>query len=293
MKLSTYLREDLQQRIQSGKNLPDKMTLESISKSYKVSLTTVRVAIEELVKTGYVIKQPNGRIIINPEVIGLHKEIKNIKPPKVQTDWDKVFILELMHKSLNKEAIYLREDVISTQYSIGRSIIRQSFNRFSGAGLLEHKPHRGWLVQPLNEEDVLAFIEIREILELKALDLAKDKLLKSDLEKMLIATKSSERLSRGHLDNQLHQYIIDKSGNKYIYDYFCQYVPQYYAALFDFATPETEVVAEMVQQHQRIIEYLIQEKWEKASDELSEHIQAQGPVLKNLLLQVNETTNSK
>lgn len=288
MKLSTYLREDLQQRIQSGINLPEKLTLESISKSYKVSMTTVRAAIEELIKAGYVIKQQNGRLIVNSEVIGLHKEIKDIKPPKVQTDWDNVFILEIMHKSLENEAVYLREDVISTQYNIGRSIIRQSFNRFSGAGLLEHKPHRGWLVHPLKEEDVLAFIEIRKILELKALDLAKHNLLKSDLEKMLITTKSSERTANGHLDNQLHQYIIDKSGNKYIYDYFCQFVPQYYSALFDFATPETEVAAEMVQQHQRIIEHLIQGKWDKAADELSNHIQAQGPVLKNLLHQVHE-----
>jgi len=289
MKLSTYLIEDLQQRIQSGSKLPEKFTLESISKSYKVSMTTVRVAIEELVKTGFVIKQQNGRLIVNPEFVGLQKGMKYIKPPKVQTDWDEVFILEIMHKSLKAEAVYLREDVLSTQYGIGRSIIRQSFNRFAGAGLLDHKPHRGWQVHPLKEEDVFAYIEVREILELKALDLAKSKLVKSDLKKLLVSTRSSKKTLKGHLDNQLHQYFIDKSENKYIHDYFCQYVPKYYSKLFDFATPEISVVDEMVQQHERIINKLIQEDWQGASIELSAHIHAQGPVLKNLLMRAHNT----
>jgi DNA-binding GntR family transcriptional regulator len=261
MNLSTYVREDLKQKIQSGTMQIAKMTLESISANYGVSITIARAAINKLIQNGTIIKQRNKRPTINVDIVDPYKEVKVIKSPTLQNDWDKVLLKEVKHASLHSEAVYLREYLLTNSFYIGRSIVRQSLNRFSGAGLIEYKPHKDWMVQLLKEADVLLYIELWEILELKALELSIPLLLKSDLEMMLKNHKSKEKISKNHLDNSLHQYIIYKSKNKFILNHFNQYVPQYFTILFDFAAPEISVDDEMSSQHKKILEFLIEEKF--------------------------------
>ncbi len=85
------------------------------------------------------------------------------------------------------------------------------------------------------------------------------------------------------LDNRLHQYLIERSGNRYMQSFFRQYTATYYTAVFDYAAPEAHVVAEMSSQHRQILEALIAKHWAKARQALSDHIWAQRPILKNLL----------
>jgi DNA-binding FadR family transcriptional regulator len=85
------------------------------------------------------------------------------------------------------------------------------------------------------------------------------------------------------LDNRLHQYLIERSGNRYIQNVFGQYTASYYTAVFDYAAPEAHVVAEMAAQHRRILAALITKHWAQARQALAEHIWAQRPILKRLL----------
>ena len=43
------------------------------------------------------------------------------------------------------------------------------------------------------------------------------------------------QLSDSQLRDSLHRYLIDRSGNRYIRDFFNQYVSRYYTKLFYFA----------------------------------------------------------
>jgi DNA-binding GntR family transcriptional regulator len=85
------------------------------------------------------------------------------------------------------------------------------------------------------------------------------------------------------LDNRLHGYLISKSGNRYIQNFFSQYTATYFTLLFDFAAPEAHVVAQMAAQHRTILEALVAQQWTRAGEALGRHIRAQRPILTRLL----------
>ena len=255
------------------------MSLLDLSRQYGVSITPVREAIGALIAEGLVDKLPNRRLSINPELIGTGAQEEPIGYPPEPADWGETLLEEVMLESLRKQAVYLREILLAEKYQVGRSIIRQVFSRFAGAGLLEHIPRHGWLVHPFREADMEAYLGVREVLELKALELAQDHIKNADLEAILDGEIA--------LNNALHQYLIKKSGNRYIRDFFQQYVARYYTKLFYYAAPEASVVEEMTAQHRIILEALLGKEWTKAATVLSEHIRAQRVVLNKLL--VDET----
>jgi len=270
--------------MRSQEGLPCKLTLPGLAKHYEVSVTPVCTAVAELIAEGFIRKQSNGRL----DVISRRKPrggapAKAIEPPKTAADWDRVLVEEVMIASLQRDAVHLREEALAQKYGIGRSVIRQSLGRLAGARLIEHVPRCGWLVRPIQEGDVCAYLEIREVLELKALDLSKPHLMREELELMLEGNPATSEGESPRLDNRLHQYLIERSGNRYIQNVFGQYTASYYTAVFDYAAPEAHVVAEMAAQHRRILAALITKHWAQARQALAEHIWAQRPILKQLL----------
>jgi DNA-binding GntR family transcriptional regulator len=282
MELSVYIKEDLQRRIQSGDGPPCKLTLPGIAEYYDVSITPVRSAIGRLIQDGVVCKRANGRLAVSSKSRGKKVNDAPVRPPRTPRDWDLAVAREVMIASLAREPSYLREESLAAKYAIGRSVIRQSLGRLAGAGLIEHVPRCGWLVHPILEDDIRAYLEIREALELKALDLAKPRLDGRDLEAMLAGNEAAEDAGP-RLDNRLHQYLIGKSGNRYIQNFFGQYTATYYTAVFDYAAPEAHVVARMAGQHREILEALLARHWAQARRALSQHIWEQLPILKSLL----------
>lgn len=285
--LTHYIEEDLRRRIQAGQDVYP-LTLAGLSHHYGVSFAPVRSALNALIEEGLIRKKKNnGRLEVNADKVGTKKSYQPVASPLKSADWDRIFIKEVMLASLSGSATYLREEALAEKHGTGRSVIRSAFSRFAGAGLIEHVPRRGWRVRPLNLEDMRAYLQVRETLELKALDLAKAQLVREDLEQMLAANQASDCRDPSMLDNRLHEYIIEKSGNHYIRDFFRQHVTVYYRTLFDYAAPEASVVAEMAGQHRRILEALITRAWKRARLALSEHIRSQERVLSQLLTLVD------
>jgi len=283
MRLAAYIQHDLRRRIRSGDSLPQKLTLPALARSYGVSPTPVRTAVRLLIHEGYVRKLGNRRLAINLERVGSGGPVDAIQTPLTPEDWDRILVREVMLASLGRDAVYLRENALAEKHGVGRSVIRHAFSRFAGAGLLEYIPRRGWLVPPLREKDVRAFLEVREILELKALDLARPRMVRSDLETMLEGNPLPKAGQPARLDNHVHQYLVDKSQNRYLRDFFRQYVARYYTMLFDYAAPEASVVAEMARHHRQILRALIRRDWPRARKALSDHIRSQGAVFTKLL----------
>ena len=283
MALSDYIAQDLSNRILSGVDAPPKLTLAALAARYETSLTPVRAAVEALIEKGVILKRPNGRLEANPKKMGRGGARQAIPAPRTPQDWDRILIQEVVRASLGPKPVYLREEALARKHGVGRSVIRQMLSRFAGAGLLDHVPRRGWRVNPVSEPDMQAYITMREVLELKALDLARPRLNREDLRQMLEDNPVPQSGESARLDNRLHEYLIERSGNRYISDFFRQQVALYYSALFDYAAPEASLVAEMAAQHRRVLEALIAGKWNQARKALSEHIHAQGPVLMKVL----------
>ena len=58
------------------------------------------------------------------------------------------------------------------------------------------------------------------------------------------------------MNEQTQVGFIEMSGNRYIQNFFRQYTATYYTAVFDYATPESHVVASMAG-HRITIEYCV------------------------------------
>ena len=281
--MAEYIAQDLESRILSGDQLPEKFTLGALAQRYDVSATPVRLALESLIQKDLVIRLSNGRLKLNPP----NRKRRSVDLPEKPTDWESVLAHEVLILSLKGEDCFLREEAMAERHGIGRTLLRRVFHRLAGGGLLTHVPRRGWQVRPFVENDMDAFVDIRETLETKALELAKPNVVNDDLEHML-AGNSSAQVTRGEIDNDLHRYFVEKSGNRYIESFFDLH-GGYYMALFDYAMLGTKVIAKMAGQHCEILEHTIHRRWAKARTALTEHIQAQKPVMRQMVTMLRDS----
>ena len=63
MSIATFIKQDLIANIRSGEIGSDRLTLDALSKRYRVSATPVRVAVRELIEEKYLKKGDNGRLV--------------------------------------------------------------------------------------------------------------------------------------------------------------------------------------------------------------------------------------
>ena len=274
MRMAAYIREDLKTRIRSGRDLPAKLTLADLSRHYGVSFTPVRAAVRDLVRDRTLRKAGNGRLELRTAASRAAAP-RRARAPERPGGAERLLMTAALRHSLKGQEVYLREEATAAKYGIGRTVVRQVFSRLVGTGLLEHVPRRGWRVRPLREEELDAYLEVRETLELKALDLARPRLVRADLARMADRHESQ-------LDNDLHRYLIEKSQNRYIRDFFGRH-GAYFTTLFDTAAAGAAVESEMAAQHRRILKALLAGKWSAAREGLAQHIRGQRPVLRKMM----------
>lgn len=277
MQIANFIKDDLSARLRSGQELPAPLTIDSLSEHYKVSFSPVRTAIAELINEGLVVKGPNRRLIAVPQPKGDASE--PIQPPELPPDHFAFISGDLIKLSLRGEAIFLREEATAEKYGISRSTIRSILQRLAGEGVLDHVPRRGWRLRPFRQDDLQAFIEVREALELKALELGRSKFVASDLQRMLDANHLPISADdQAHVDESLHEYIITNAGNHYIQDFF-ERQGRYYRLLFVWEDQEPEVALETIRQHREILAALLDNNWPVARRALSHHIRDNHPIL--------------
>ncbi|MEW4564448.1 GntR family transcriptional regulator [Bremerella sp. JC770] len=282
MSITSYIYEDLKTRIQSNEELPMQLTLESLSDFYEVSFSPVRSAVNRLIKQGILLKGEDRRLTAKKTSNRSSKRAKPKSLPVPPQDMYDVIANEFVRLSLEGKAIDLREEATAQQYGISRSGLRIIFNRLAGAGLIEHIPRKGWRLRPFRQKDLQSFLEVRELLELKALDLAKEKLDKQRLEEMFAGNQLPKtKTSPPKIDNRLHAYIIEESENIYIQDFFQRH-GRYYEILFDWEEMDRAAAIETVHQHHAILQALLDEDWQSAKDALAFHIQNNHPVLSRI-----------
>ena len=86
------------------------------------------------------------------------------------------------------------------------------------------------------------------------------------------------------LDNNLHAYFIELSGNRYIQEFFDRY-GRFYQPLFDYAALGGSIETKMSAQHREILESLIQGNLEPAREALKQHIRDQYPAVLEVIEQ--------
>lgn len=99
---------------------------------------------------------------------------------------------------------------------------------------------------------------------------------------MLEGNRPAPDRRAAQLDNDLHDYLIEKSGNRYIRDFFERH-GIYYTTLFAYAAPGARVVRAMARQHRAILNALIAADRKAARRALARHIRSQRPVVARLM----------
>ncbi|QDU11201.1 GntR family transcriptional regulator [Gimesia aquarii] len=280
--LTNYIKEDLISRL-SREELPqESLTLAGLSDHYQVSVTPIYHAVNELIEEGYLYREKNRRLCINKEKIDTAQTAAGTPRPIPPEDQFKRISEDLLLMSLKGESLYLREAASAQKYGISRTTLRNVFNRLAGDGVLEHVPRRGWKLRPFNQHDLDAFLDVRVVLELKALELSKETLDKQVLQKILerncVPQSEEEPLQ---IDNSLHEYLIKQSDNYYIINFFDRH-GRYFDLLFLWESNDREAAIQEIQQHQRILNALLEEDWITARSELEFHLRSNHPVLSQL-----------
>ncbi len=279
MSIAAYIKDDLAAQLKSGREVPVQLTLDSLATHYRVSLTPVRTAVAELIDEGLLEKGKNHRLAATaPRRSGsrTHREPKLPEPPR---DSYEVIASDLVQLSLRGEPIYLREEATAEKYDISRSAIRNILHRLAGEGVLDHIPRRGWRLRPFRQDDLRAFIEVREVLELKALELARPKLDPNELQRMLnLSVPPKSAGTKLSVDESLHEYLISTADNTYITEFFARQ-GRYYRLLFEWEDLDHDVAIETMRQHHEILTALVKKNWSAARKALSHHILNNHPIL--------------
>jgi DNA-binding GntR family transcriptional regulator len=274
MSIATFIKQDLIANIRSGKISAEQLTLDALSKRYQVSTRPVRTAVQELIEEKYLKQRENRRFAIRSQRLG-----GNVSPPEKPIDWGEVIANDLVQLSLEVAPVLLREETTAEKYGISRSTIRQIFQRLAGRGILQHLPRRGWRLKPFRQEELDSYLRVRVGLELMALDLAWPRLVDEELQAMLdrnlLPEGPDDRLT---IDNSLHAYLVEKSKNPFIADFFDRH-GRYYDVLFNWESLDRDAQIQAVQQHREILEALLRRDRVAAESALENHIRNNHPVL--------------
>jgi DNA-binding GntR family transcriptional regulator len=273
MTISAFIRQDLLARLHEL-GAAEHLTLQGLARHYGVSTRPVRAALDELIRAGVIEKQANGRLVVPLKSANDQAPPASLPHPVPPRNWEKIISDDVIHRSATGRADYLREEATAARFGVGRTVIRAIFNRLAGKGILEYLPRRGWRVRPFQEEQFDAYLQAREALELKALELARPRLERADLERLLTVNAPVPPGQPPLFDDSLHAYWIERSGNFYIQE-FIERHGSYYTTLFDFTWLPDALLAASAQQHRDILEALLARRWRRGSEALATHIRAQ------------------
>lgn len=277
--LSQQIECDLREAVCLGKAPDYPLTLNGVAKHFGVSIQPVRTAVNTLLEERWLLRGAQGRLAMNPKQKGKSTEPSHPDhaTPDIATQLEQIAI----QHSLRGEGLFLREEETAEQLGVGRTVLRGALTRLAGRGLLEHMPRRGWLVVTYDEARMLKYLEVREVLELKAIDLAKDH-LEEDVLKRMLEGNTPDANGNTRLDDTLHAYWIERAGNAFITGFFKQY-GAYHTALFRYAGSAGSFVPEMAASHCNILEALLERHYGEAKRLLRQHIRAQRPIMARLL----------
>jgi DNA-binding GntR family transcriptional regulator len=282
MSIATYIKDDLAARLRSGQELPLQLTLDSIADHYNVSFTPVRSAVAELIDEGLLEKSPNRRLKARtPRKAGARAR-RTPKLPEPPRDSFEVIANDLVQLSFQGKPVYLREKAMAEKYDIGRSVIREILHRLAGQGILDHIPRRGWRLRTFQPHDLQQYIEVREVLEVKALELARRKLDAHVLQRLLDVNSPPKSADVSpNVDESLHEYLITTADNTYIRDFF-ERQGRYHQLLSHWEDNDRATAIESMRQHREILTAMLAQNWSAARKALSHHILNNHPILRQV-----------
>jgi DNA-binding GntR family transcriptional regulator len=171
----------------------------------------------------------------------------------------------------------LREAALAREWNVSRTPMREAVRRAAEGGLLILRPNQAPLIRTLSIADVRALYDLREILEVHALDLAWPSLLGGPAEKMLALGRRAQPQSSGWLkrclefDLKLHCWWTESCGNAWLkadLDRYYRFLPIFQR----WVGRDSSALVKSYEEHMAIVEAIVAADQARARRLLSQHI---------------------
>lgn len=123
----------------------------------------------------------------------------------------------------------IREDLLAQEISMSRTPVREAINQLSAEGLVNNIPRKGIFVVQLNAEEINNFLDIREVLEILAINNCIDKIdperldgLASLLAEFAGALAENNFKKCNRLDSEFHMEIARISRNQKLIEFLSE-----------------------------------------------------------------------
>lgn len=172
----------------------------------------------------------------------------------------------------------LQEQELADQMNVSRTPVREAISRLGSEGLLTIIPRRGVFVTKPQTKDITDIYEVREALEVLAIELLVPKLNDDDISylqnimedfKNAYDEKKFDRCFE--LDRRFHDHIIDLSQNIKLKD-FNEQMGAFVSVTRLMHCDDEGLQARTYQEHIRILDALAERNLEKAVFYMREHI---------------------
>lgn len=190
---------------------------------------------------------------------------------------------DIRRKILSSQLIpgsWLKEDVWAKKLNVSRIAVREALNRLLGENLVVAGSKGGYYVKAMTLEDIHQIRELREVLELGAVQLAVKKIatvgiavlqsICDDFTKMVDQQYYSGALEA---DMRFHEKLVEFSGNlKLVQAYQSSHIPLFHQKL-GTTKAYMEDYAQTDKEHRQIVKALKQKDTALAQKILKQHFQ--------------------
>jgi DNA-binding GntR family transcriptional regulator len=172
----------------------------------------------------------------------------------------------------------INEEQLKTELNISRTPIRDALSRIEQEGLIEIKPKKGILITPITIDEINKIFEVRLLIEPYAIQKYGNSLDTNTLMEYLSFYRgenkdqlTSEKVIE--LDDSFHDLIIGCIPNKYLITFYNVITSQNKRLRVLSGSEYTNRIEKGQDEHVKIIEALLKEDYDGASNALIEHLQ--------------------
>ncbi|BCU81477.1 GntR family transcriptional regulator [Polycladomyces abyssicola] len=170
----------------------------------------------------------------------------------------------------------LREGELAEQFGTSRAPVREAFYILEVAGLVERKPRRGSFVKEYSREELIDLLELRNLMELMALerfDLRRSATPLTEMERIVTSMRElvakRDKAAYSHLNQQFHKCIIHFAGSKLIETHYDRLITPLRVMIK--LSWENNTLDRSLEDHQQIVNVLLRGDVEGAKRILDTH----------------------
>ena len=157
----------------------------------------------------------------------------------------------------------LRELHLARELGVSQATIREALSQLERFGLVVRTPNIGTEVTRLSQEEVLERVELRMLLEERAMTQAAPRMdgaafetLATHLSALTRATRRNEYFEQAQADLGFHRFIWEQSGNRTLYNMLDQLSVPLFASVSIVRGLQRENLADVIESHEGIVEAL-------------------------------------